>query len=49
MAQRFVDVRRDLHGLLLERMDAEGLERMSRAERRLAVREHALAILRGAG
>ncbi|MEX2274880.1 MAG: hypothetical protein WEA10_04860 [Actinomycetota bacterium] len=50
MAQRaLIDVRRDLHGLLLERVDAAQLERLSRAERRMAVREQALAILRGAG
>ena len=50
MAQRtLVDVRRDLHGLLLERVDAGQLERLSRAERRLSVREQALQILRGAG
>ncbi|MEX0755278.1 MAG: CpaF family protein [Actinomycetota bacterium] len=49
MAQRLVDVRRDLHGLLLERIDVGQLEHLSRAERRLTVREQALTILRGAG
>ena len=44
-----VDVRRSLHGRLLERIDARGLERVSRAERRVRVREEALAILRGDG
>jgi pilus assembly protein CpaF len=41
-----IDVRRGLHERLLRRVDARGLENVSRAERRLRVREEALAILR---
>jgi pilus assembly protein CpaF len=44
-----VDVRRGLHERLLRRIDAEQLEGISRAERRLRVREEALAILREQG
>jgi pilus assembly protein CpaF len=40
------DVRRGLHEQLLRRVDARGLESVPRAERRLRVREEALAILR---
>jgi len=42
-------VRRGLHEQLLQRVDARGLETVSRAERRLRVREEALAILRSEG
>ena len=42
-------VRRGLHEQLLQRVDARGLETVSRAERRLRVREEALAILRAEG
>jgi pilus assembly protein CpaF len=42
-------VRRGLHEELLRRVDARGLERVSRAQRRLRVREEALAILREEG
>jgi pilus assembly protein CpaF len=41
-----VEVRRGLHESLLRRVDARGLEEVSRTERRLRVREEALAILR---
>ena len=43
------DVRRSLHERLLRRVDARELERVSRAERRLRVREEALAVLREQG
>jgi len=43
------DVRRGLHERLLHRVDARALERVSRAERRLLVREEALAVLREQG
>jgi pilus assembly protein CpaF len=43
------DVRRDLHERLLQRVDARGLEAVPRAERRLRVREEALAALREQG
>jgi pilus assembly protein CpaF len=43
------DVRRDLHELVLRRIDAEELARIPRAERRVRVREEALAILRDEG
>ncbi len=43
------DVRRSLHERLLRRVDAGELERVSRAERRLRVREEALAVLREQG
>ena len=49
MSDAMVDVRRGLHERLLERLDARGLERLSRAERRVLVREEALAILREDG
>ncbi len=42
-------VRRALHGRLLERLGGRGLEGLSRAERRLRIREEALAILRSEG
>ncbi len=42
-------VRRKLHDRLLRRVDVRGLERVPRAERRLRVREEALAILREEG
>ena len=48
-ADVLVGVRRSLHERLLERLDARGLERIPRAERRVRVREEALAILRGDG
>ena len=43
------DVRQGLHERLLRRMDARELEGVSRAERRLRVREEALAVLREQG
>ncbi len=43
------DVRRGLHERLLRRVDAGELDRVSRAERRLRVREEALAVLREQG
>jgi pilus assembly protein CpaF len=43
------DVRRGLHERLLNRVDARELEAVSRAERRLRVREEALAVLREQG
>ncbi|MFM8944377.1 MAG: CpaF family protein [Actinomycetota bacterium] len=49
MSDVLVGVRRSLHERLLERIDARGLERVSRAERRVRVREEALAILRTDG
>jgi pilus assembly protein CpaF len=45
-ADALVEVRRGLHERLLRRVDARGLEEVSRTERRLLVREEALAILR---
>jgi pilus assembly protein CpaF len=42
-------VRRDLHESLLGRVDARELARLPRAERRVRVREQALAILREGG
>jgi pilus assembly protein CpaF len=42
-------VRRDLHEVLLRRIDARELAAVSRAERRLLVREEALAVLREQG
>jgi Flp pilus assembly CpaF family ATPase len=45
-ADALVEVRRGLHERLLRRVDARGLEEASRTERRLRVREEALAILR---
>jgi pilus assembly protein CpaF len=44
-----VEVRRSLHERLLRRVDARGLEGITRPERRLRVREEALAILREQG
>ena len=46
---RLRDVRDGLHERLLRRIDAGSLERVSRAERRLRVREEALAVLREEG
>jgi pilus assembly protein CpaF len=43
------DVRRELHESLLRRVDARDLARAPRAERRVRVREEALAILREEG
>jgi pilus assembly protein CpaF len=43
------DVRRDLHERLLQRVDARGLEAVPRAERRLRIREEALAALQEQG
>ena len=45
-ADALLEVRRGLHERLLRRVDARGLEEVSRTERRLRVREEALAILR---
>src|SRR3989454_6568675 len=45
-ADALVEVRRGLHERLVGRVDARGLEEVSRTERRLRVREEALAILR---
>jgi pilus assembly protein CpaF len=45
-ADALMEVRRGLHERLLGRVDARGLEEVSRTERRLRVREEALAILR---
>src|SRR5881396_2408417 len=45
-ADALVEVRRGLHERLLRRVDARALEEVSRTERRLRVREEALAILR---
>ena len=44
-----VRVRRSLRDELVECVDVRGLERVSRTERRLRVREEALAILRRLG
>jgi pilus assembly protein CpaF len=44
-----VRVRRSLRDELVEQVDVRGLEQVSRAERRLRVREEALAILRRQG
>ena len=44
-----VDVRRSLHERLLDRFDARALHGVPRAERRLRVREEALAVLREQG
>ena len=48
-ADRLLDVRRDLHERLLRRVDAKALQGASRADRRVHVREEALAILREDG
>ena len=45
-ADALVEVRRGLHERLLRRVDARALEEVPRTERRLRVREEALAILR---
>jgi hypothetical protein len=45
-ADALLEVRRGLHERLLRRVDARGLEEVSRTERRLRVREEALSILR---
>lgn len=49
MSDALFDVRRSLHERLLRRVDARVLERIPRAERRLRVREEALAVLREQG
>ncbi|GIU99347.1 MAG: hypothetical protein KatS3mg014_0963 [Actinomycetota bacterium] len=49
MADALAEVRRGLHERLLRRMDARELARVPRAERRVRVREEALAILREQG
>jgi len=46
VSDALLDVRRDLHRRLLRRVDARALEQVPRAERRLRVREEALAVLR---
>jgi pilus assembly protein CpaF len=48
-ADVLADVRRGLHERLLRRIDAQELVRISRAERRVRVREEALRILRDEG
>ncbi|MGH2526262.1 MAG: CpaF family protein, partial [Actinomycetota bacterium] len=45
----FDDVRRTLHERLLRRVDSLALDGISRAERRMRVREEALAVLREEG
>ncbi|MGH2591160.1 MAG: CpaF family protein, partial [Actinomycetota bacterium] len=45
----FGDVRRSLHERLLRRVDARELDRVAPAERRMRVREEALAVLREDG
>ena len=45
----FGDVRRSLHERLLRRVDPRELDRVSGAERRMRVREEALAVLREEG
>ena len=45
----YTRARRELHDLLLQRVDARGLEGVSRTQLRLRVREEALAILRSEG
>jgi pilus assembly protein CpaF len=45
----FADVRRGLHERLLRQVDARELERVPRAQRRVRVREEALALLREQG
>jgi len=49
VSDALVDVRRSLHERLLRRVDARVLEQVPRAERRLRVREEALAVLREEG
>ncbi len=49
MGDGLADVRRGLHEQVLRRVDAEELARISRAERRVRVREEALQILRDEG
>ncbi len=48
-ADALADVRRGLHERLLGRVDAQELARIPRAERRVRVRDEALAILRDEG
>ncbi len=48
-ADALAEVRRGLHERLLRRVDADELARVSRAERRVRVREEALQILRDEG
>jgi len=48
-ADALSEVRRGLHERLLRRVDPRGMEGASRAERRLRVREEALAVLREDG
>jgi len=48
-ADALSDVRRELRERLLERVDARGLAAAPRTERRLRVREEALAVLRASG
>jgi pilus assembly protein CpaF len=48
-ADALAEVRRGLHERLLGRVDARALERIPRTERRLFVREEALAVLREQG
>ncbi len=45
MTDALLDVRRTLHQRLIGRVDARQLDAMPRAERRLRVREEALALL----
>ena len=47
--EELADVRRDLHDALVSRLDVRGLHEMSRAERRMRVREEALSVLRHRG
>jgi len=49
VSDALVDVRQRLHRRLLRRVDARALEQVPRAERRLRVREEALAVLREEG
>lgn len=48
-AHALAEVRRDLRERLLQRVDARGLATAPRTERRVLVREEALAILRAQG
>jgi len=48
-AEAMAQVRRDLRERLLQRVDARGLATAPRTERRVLVREEALAILRAQG
>jgi pilus assembly protein CpaF len=47
--EELAEVRRDLHDALVSRLDVRGLHEMSRAERRMRVREEALSVLRHRG